>query len=1120
MAKSSSFGRYSSPCTLRLGRLWLTRTTPRLSPFLLHSLRHGFQQIWSKGLMPSANKPLTGKGENGASAETVHTMWYGTRRPLSTDAPAETYIVPANKRFLTPQVLRPFSSFANAYTPFAMAPRKPKPALAKGPDPGRVDDDSTAFLGVSHVDDVELANLVSSGALVEGQAFAPGKAVVPKPIDNRTVVFAVFFEAGLRFPCNVLLPEILRLFQLSPSALVRIFIFEWACRTSGFEPSAELFGAIFFATVNSKMVITPAGTKKTVFGSVNFNVRPEWSDLWPVNAAMSKWDHHWMARWFFHTIPFEAGSDSAKALRCRRRAIAPNRKPKIAVDGAMEARFVLLRKVCSCLSCRDLVEEFCMLRIFPLSQSWQVTVDQDEEIDGLPKLVLLEGMNMLTLDQAEAEARRMIGDVSVVKYSELLTRQAAGRANWVYNSELPPRANPHKADDDAGPSRKRTRGQVKLVPRKRRVPASSDSDADDEDHAEEHDGEEEGEEEEEVEAVAKRPQTRRSKTASTPLATLLLQTGVESNSSPLRRKDVEGAKALVAFSSSKAAKGGPVKKISKKKGLVDIARVFSDDESSDETPTSPAGRSLDLSIAPILPLGANGAGSSAITGASASAERIMMAAARVFGSPLREPAISPLVKTKGKGAAAEASASEYSLAAPHFAPGDFETRADLIPFVEGVSNLVLPASTPSLFTELNEFDEGCSAIKSLVVRNLEMEALANTLKEAKAEIKRLQSELEKGKKARAEVDCLKAKLEKGREAIAEVDRLQAELKEEKAHSAVLTDYYNLTEPKMEALRLKVSKAEASVVDESQRFSREMAKTIESARTACQTLRLALTDMGAKVRGVSAEDASAFDFSEWTQQAGGSVSDCATTYGNCCARVSAAFTLGLLQQFVCEHVAEFPNYAKGDWEISAQNITPALRAWRKQFWQKDGPSAAKARLLEQLAKAEAADRSEEEDMAGEEGGGDAQDHPEGVRRKSCIRPPSGSWRSQNEKFVALKGLPKVRCPFWPFYREMEINSRSYKVFKVAGWLRAYPRRTLEDYDLVHSRRLEDMARFWRNHQKTNRQEAISQCRYSLVSVSPPTPLRVVYDISSDDEPSSPDHSLGRDSDYGGEDVIYL
>ncbi len=86
-------------------------------------------------------------------------------------------------------------------------------------------------------------------------------------------------------------------------------------------------------------------------------------------------------------------------------------------------------------------------------------------------------------------------------------------------------------------------------------------------------------------------------------------------------------------------------------------------------------------------------------------------------------------------------------------------------------------------------------------------------------------------------------------------------------------------------------------------------------------------------------------------------------------------MGLLQQFGCEHVAEFPNYAKGDWEVSAQDVSPALHAWRKQFWQKDGRSTAKARLLEQLAKAEAADRCEEKDAAAEGGGGDAQDHPE-------------------------------------------------------------------------------------------------------------------------------------------------
>ena len=104
--------------------------------------------------------------------------------------------------------------------------------------------------------------------------------------------------------------------------------------------------------------------------------------------------------------------------------------------------------------------------------------------------------------------------------------------------------------------------------------------------------------------------------------------------------------------------------------------------------------------------------------------------------------------------------------------------------------------------------------------------------------------------------------------------------------------------------------------------------------------------------------------------------------------------------------------------------------------------------------------------------------------------------------------------------MIINGNSYKVLKVAGWMRAHPGRTLDDYDRVHVERREDMAHFWRNHRRTDRQEAIAQRRYGLVCVSPPSPLRVVYNISSDDEPSSPDHTLGSGGCFGGEDVIFL
>uniref|UniRef100_A0A0E0LLT4 Uncharacterized protein n=1 Tax=Oryza punctata TaxID=4537 RepID=A0A0E0LLT4_ORYPU len=249
-------------------------------------------------------------------------------------------------------------------------------------------------------------------------------------------------------------------------------------------------------------------------------------------------------------------------------------------------------------------------------------------------------------------------------------------------------------------------------------------------------------------------------------------------------------------------------------------------------------------------------------------------------------------------------------------------------------------------------------------------------------------------------------------------------------------------------------------------------------------------MGAKARGVPGENASALEFCEWNQQAGCVVPDCATTYGDCYARVSAAFALGLLQQCGCDYV-EFPDFAKGDWEVSAQDISPALRALCKQFWQKDGRSAAKARLLEQIAKIEAADQGEE---PAEEGGGGAEDHPEVRCRKLCVQLPLGDWRSRNEKFITVKNLPKAHYLLRPIYREMMINGHNYKVVNVANWMRTHPGRTLEDYDRVHVVRLEGMARFWRNHRRTDWQEAIAQRRYSLSVVSPPSPLRVVYNIS--------------------------
>lgn len=127
--------------------------------------------------------------------------------------------------------------------------------------------------------------------------------------------------------------------------------------------------------------------------------------------------------------------------------------------------------------------------------------------------------------------------------------------------------------------------------------------------------------------------------------------------------------------------------------------------------------------------------------------------------------------------------------------------------------------------------------------------------------------------------------------------------------------------------------------------------------------------------------------------------------------------------------------------------------------------------------------------------------------------------ESRAFGPLSGIGEIRCPFRPVYREMQINGNGYKVLKVAGWMRAHTGRTLEDYDRYHVARREDSTNSWRNFKRSSRQEAITRRCYSLVCACPPSPLRVVYNISSDDEPCSLACSVDG-HECAGEDVILL
>ena len=56
-----------------------------------------------------------------------------------------------------------------------------------------------------------------------------------------------------------------------------------------------------------------------------------------------------------------------------------------------------------------------------------------------------------------------------------------------------------------------------------------------------------------------------------------------------------------------------------------------------------------------------------------------------------------------------------------------------------------------------------------------------------------------------------------------------------------------------------------------------------------------------------------------------MAEIAIAYGDCFARVSATFALGLLQQHGCDHIVDFPRLAKGNCLMSSQDVsTPRTR----------------------------------------------------------------------------------------------------------------------------------------------------------------------------------------------------
>jgi hypothetical protein len=111
----------------------------------------------------------------------------------------------------------------------------------------------------------------------------------PKPEKDEVVVFKSFFKAGLRFPLNEIIADVLKKFgiylhQLTPNAIVRLSVYIWALRSQGVESFAEGFCRVHELHYHIKA--REDGLHEN-FGCYNFAYRKDAKS--PVISYRTKW---------------------------------------------------------------------------------------------------------------------------------------------------------------------------------------------------------------------------------------------------------------------------------------------------------------------------------------------------------------------------------------------------------------------------------------------------------------------------------------------------------------------------------------------------------------------------------------------------------------------------------------------------------------------------------------------------------------------------------------------------------------------------------------------------------------------------------------------------------------
>jgi hypothetical protein len=194
------------------------------------------------------------------------------------------------------------------------------------------------------------------------------------------VVFKSFFKAGLRFPLNGMIADVLKKFGiylhlLTPNAIVRLSVYIWALRSQGVEPFAEGFCRIHKLHYQTKA--REDGLHEN-FGCYNFAYRK--NTKFPFISYRTKWPAGWKTKWFYVKVYEE----KEKLVQSPLELIFGETRPQCNMTPNSPSQIALgeFRVIAEHIGTRDLVQEFLAFRVFPTLKEWDMPKLKGEKKKG------------------------------------------------------------------------------------------------------------------------------------------------------------------------------------------------------------------------------------------------------------------------------------------------------------------------------------------------------------------------------------------------------------------------------------------------------------------------------------------------------------------------------------------------------------------------------------------------------------------------------------------------------------------------------------------------------------------------------------------------------------------